>query len=54
MELGLLKNEWTSFLLDTKQATTLEAAGVIQRDETLRHFFEPYGETRYHFRTHSK
>ena len=54
MELGLLKNEWTSFLLDAKQAATLEAAGVIRRDETIRHFFEQDGETRYHFRTHSK
>ena len=41
MELGLLRNEWESFLLDRRNAGQLESLGVIRRDETIRQFFAP-------------
>jgi hypothetical protein len=40
-ELGLLRAEWESFLLDKCEAHELESLGVIRHDETIRQFFSP-------------
>jgi Glycosyl transferase family 2 len=40
-ELGLLRSEWESFLLDNGEADELESLGVIRQDETIRQFFVP-------------
>jgi len=41
LELGLLRTEWESFLLDKGEAEELESLGVIRHDATIRQFFEP-------------
>ena len=40
LDLGLLRKEWESFLLDSRKAVELESQGVLRRDETIQQFFE--------------